>query len=1076
MQWHFSRRVSLLFAFLALASHGLLAQGVSADIRGTITDPSGATVKDAVVTITDVTKGWSRKMVTGANGDYQFVQLTPADTFALAVEAAGFRKEVRSGIVFETGQQSRVDLQLLVGSVTDSVMVEGAASLVDTENASVGAVVDERKVEELPLNGRQFWQLSQLVPNVLPPTQNSSIGFRGGFNVSGHQEVENNYILDGVDNADQATMQPTNRPSVDGIQEFKVLTGVYNAEYGRYSGGQILITTKSGSNDFHGTAFEFLRNSDLDARNFFGPHVVPAFRRNQFGGSNGGRIRKDRTFYFVTYEGLRLTNQVTGLATVPTAAMIGGNLAGLGTIKDPTTGKAFPNNLIPSSELNPISQAFAKYFASPTSGALTSNYNYSLLGNEQDNQFSGRIDQVISAKNNLFVSYQFAQRQTLYQANTVCGSRVLPGFGCTEPERDQGLSISETHIFAPTVVNDLRLGYNRIRTNRFNQDASFGDVDQTLGIPQPGPNGQGIVGNLGLPQISVTGYATIGDPTNLPQGRRNNTYNVIDGLSWIKGAHTLKFGGDYKYFIYNYAYLALADARGSFSFNGQYSGNALVDFLLGDPRSTSVSPGDPTVRSYDTSAALYAQDEWKVTQKLTLSLGLRWELTLPQKERLDKWATFDPSTGLDITGTGQLLNVSSTGQLVQVGTSSLSAPWNTRWDNLAPRFGLAYRPFNDTRTVVRAGAGKFYNAEYGGTDAGVSSLFRGIPFRASQTFTNSASSVLATWTNPYPSTTTSIGGYTPYGLAYTIKTPNVEQWTFGVERELAKDLILETTYLGSKGTDLSVSLPFNQPAPAAGAIQARRPYPQWGPISFVEAAGNSTYHSLAVRLERRFAKGLSLLTAYTYGHSIDDVPGSGDGETGILDPHDLAGSKGNSTFDVKHRLATSFVYQLPFGEGGIGAHAVRPVRAVISGWETTGILTLQTGSPFSVVTSKDISNTGAANRPFVVASPALADPTATEWFNTAAFSLVEPAGTYAYGNAGRNILRGDGLKNLDFGLFRHFPISERVGLQFRAETFNIANHTNFGLPVNDASSSSFGQVTLTSTSSRDVQFGLKLLF
>jgi hypothetical protein len=1070
-----SRPFMICFLAGIAAGCGAWAQGVTSTIRGTITDSSGAVVTGAVVTVTNVTKGWNRATVSGANGDYELPQLPPADTFSIAAELPGFKKEVRSGIVLQTGQQTRVDLALSAGQTSESVTVEAAASLVQSEDASVGTVVDERKIKELPLNGRQFWQLAQLVPNVFPPTQNSSLGFRGGFNVSGHREVENNYVLDGVDNSDQATMQPTSRPSVDGIQEFKVLTGVYNAEYGRYSGGQILVTTKSGSNDFHGTAYEFLRNSTMDARNFFAPQDVPAFRRNQFGASNGGRIVKNRTFYFATYEGLRLTNQVSGLASVPSSAVASGNFAGQAAIKDPATGAAFPNNVIPPSRINPISQALLKYFPAPTGPGLSNNYNFSLMGDAQEDQFSVRIDQLVTAKNNLFVSYQFGQRNTLYQANNVCGSRLTPGFGCTEPERTQGLAINDVHMFSPGLVNELRLGYNRIRTNRFNEDANFGNVGLELGIPQPGPDAPG---NLGLPQVSITGFATIGAPSNLPQGRRNNTYNIIDGLSWIRGSHTFKFGGDYKHFIYNYSDSALATARGSFSFNGLYTGNAFADFLLGALRSTSVNPGDPTVRTYATSSGFYAQDEWKIGRRLTLSYGVRYELSFPQKERLNKIATFDPATGFVPVGTGELLNVDSAGRLVNVGTSTIdAAAWKTKYSNFAPRFGFAFRPFSDDKTVVRGGFGIFYNALFG-TDAGVSSLFRGIPFRANQTFTNTATQTTATWTNPYPTGVgVAVGGYTPYGVAYDIATPYVQQWTFGLQREIARDLVLETTYLGSKGTHLPLSRNINQPTPGAGPIQSRRPYPQWGSISWMDSVGDSNYNSLSVRLERRYSQGISLLLAYTYSHSIDNGGGSGDGEGGIQDPRIIAANRGTSEFDITHRLVTSVVYNLPFGHGrAFGSTLPFLLRAPISGWEATGIATFQSGPPFTIFTSNDISNTGGANRPFSVGDPHLDNPTPTRWFNTAAYSIALPAGTFSYGNVGRNTLRADGTQNLDVGLFRNFALTERLGLQFRAEAFNVLNHANFGLPGGNISSSNFGQVSQTSTSSRQIQLGLKVIF
>jgi hypothetical protein len=802
---------------------------------------------------------------------------------------------------------------------------------------------------------------------------------------------------------------------------------------------------------------------------------VPAFRRNQFGASNGGRIVRNRTFYFATYEGLRLSSQTTGLGSVPTPALASGDLNGLpGVIKDPTTNAPFPGNIIPADRISPVSRGLLKYFPAPTGPGLTNNYNFSELGTEQDNQFSGRIDQIISAKDNLFVSYQFAQRTTFYPSNTACALRFTPDFGCTEPERDQGLSLNHVHIFGPSLVNELRVGFNRIRTNRNIEDAKFGNVDQALGIPQ---NGTGVEGNLGLPQVSITGFSTIGGSNGLPNGRRDNPYNLVENLSWIKGAHTFKFGADYKQFIYNYMMSSWASSRGAFTFNGLYSGNAFADFLLGAIRSTSQNPGDPSVRSYTPSAGFYAQDEWKVARNITLSYGIRYELFFPERERLNKIASFDPATGFVPVSTGDLYNADPTGKLVRVGASNIgSTAWKLQTNNFAPRVGIAWRPFSGDHTVIRSGYGIFYNLLPDGN--GISQLFRGIPFRANQTFTNTATQQLATWTNPYPTNSgVAVGGYTPSGVAYDLKTPYVQQWSAGIEHQVSHDLVIEATYLGSKGTHLLLSRNLNQPVPGPGAIQARRPYPQWGSISWVDAIGTSTYHSLALRVERRYSNGLSLLAAYTYSHSLDQGGGSGDGEAAIQDPLNIAANKGSSDFDIRHRLVTSVVYQLPFGRGkGLGASLPAFVRVPISGWETTAIATFQSGPPFSVTTSTDISNTGAANRPFVVGDPNLGDPSPARWFNTAAFSIALPPGIYSYGNTGRNTIRADGTQNVDLGLFRNFTVRERLGLQFRSEVFNVLNHPNFGLPGRDASSATFGQVSQTSTSSRQIQFGLKLLF
>ena len=1088
-------RILRIAVFAGALSSMLLAQGVTATILGTVTDASGASVSGAAITVQNVSKGNSRSATSGGSGEFEFTQLTPADTYTVTAQLQGFKQAARSGIVLQTGQALRIDLSLSPGEVTETITVAAEAAQLQTEEASTGGVVGEKQVAELPLNGRQFWQLSQLVPNVFPPTQNSGLGFRGGFNVSGHDEVTNNYILDGVDNEDGTTMQPTIRPSVDGIQEFRVLTGIYNAEYGRYAGGQILITTKSGNNQYHGTAFEFLRNSALDARNFFGPTKVPPFRRNQFGASGGGRIVANKTFFFGTYEGLRASSQSAGLTTVPTAAQARGDVTGLSGI---TAAARIAygigtDNIIPASRLDKTSLALLKYFPAPTNSLLSSNYNYSLVGSENTNQFSGRIDHVLGARDNIFGSYQYSKRTTNWQNNSLCGTNVLPTFGCTEPEKAQGLAVNYVHTFSPTLINELRGGFNKLSTSRIQEDAFLGNVGAQLGIPQQGVPDPKLIGVLGVPRVTITGYGALGGPNNTPQGRRTPTYNFVDSLAYIHGTHTIKAGGDFKFFVFNYSDPSYYQARGAFGFNGQYTGNALVDYLVGGIRTTNGLGGAPLHNTRTPSTAFFVQDDWKATNRLTINLGLRYELFFPSYEVNNKITSFDPKTGLMPVADGRLLDVNrATGALITVpGISPIgNHAWSLAKKNFAPRIGFAYRPFGDNKTVVRGGIGIFNNQIVDGN--GVSGIYRGIPFRLSQAFTNPTpppgttipnASQVAFWLNPYP-TGTSVGGFTGTGSVFDLKTAYVAQWSAGLQRQLLPSLVLDVTYLGSKGTHLPLTYNINQPAaPGIASLQTRRPYTQWGAITWVDSIGNSTYHSLATRLEKRYSKGLSSLVSYTWSHSIDggaNPAGSGDGEAGIMDISNLRGNTGTSSFDVRQRLVTSLVYELPFGKGkSFAANANPVVNAIISGWQTNGIFTFQSGSPFTVITGSDLSNTGGNNRPFVIGDPHINNPTVDKWFNTAAYrNSVPVAGVPAFGNAPRNDLTGPSLKNVDFGVSRNISATERLKVQFRGELFNIFNHANFGLPLHDASTNAatFGHITQTANESRKIQFGLKLVF
>ncbi len=1081
---HYRMVLVLILASLT-AANALHGQGVLAEIRGIVTDSSGQAIPKAVVTVLDVTKGWTRQLSTNEQGEYEIPELE-ADKFTLTAEAPGFQKSVRQGVILQTGQQAQINFTLNPGAVTETITVNANSPIAVTNSAALGTVVDEKKVEELPLNGRQFWQLAQLVPNAYPPIPNSSLSFRGGFNIAGQPEVNNNYILDGIDDSDEATMQPTVSPSVDGIQEFKVLTGVYEAEYGRFSGGQILITTKSGSNHFHGTAYEFFRNSALDAKNYFAPSgPIAALHRNDYGGSLGGPIKKNHTFFFATYEGVRLSQQTNLLTTVPTLQERSGNLSDLKNSHgqpvvpiDPSTGQPFPSDTVP---INSISAQLLQYYPLPNRPANIANgnnYLFSETGTNKQDQFSARVDQNISQNNTVFVSYQYQNSNAFLPNNTLCGSSTLPGFGCTTPELDQAISVHDAEVFSPSVINEFRAGYNRIRTNRFLQDAADGDVLAQLGIPTSGSNGVGAQAypNLGVPSIGVSGYATLGGATNLPQGRRDNSYNIVDSLSWIKGPHALKFGVDFKRFIYNLQYWQ--DGRGVFSFNGEYTGSALADFLLGDLRSTARDPGNPQVNSFTASTDFFAEDEWQVTHTLTFTYGLRYELDFPEGERQDRISTFDPVTGLVPVANGELLNIDpTTGQLVNVGTSPLIGEvWHLQTHNFAPRLGLAWQPFGDQKTVIRAGYGIFYDQVVAGN--GISQMWRGIPFRIRQSFTNTPSNTVATWTNPYPSGVSNAGGFTPNGINPNYKTASVDEWSASVDRELQSDLSLELSYLGSHGNHLQESYNLNQPVPGPGLIQSRVPYSQWGAITWVDSNGESSYNSGSVRVERRYSQGLTLLASYTYSHSYDDAPYSGSIQ--FANPLSLMSEWAPSDFDIHNRFVTSFTYELPFGAGKpFGSDSGKLTRAFISGWQVNGILVLQSGLPFSVTTSKDISNTGLSSQfanllPGI--DPNVSNPTPAHWFNTSAFSDAEPAGTYAFGDAPRNLLRSGGIDNLDFGLYRHLRVTEGSQVEFRAELFNIFNHPDFAAPTANVESPSFGTVGGTTEASREIQLALKYIF
>ena len=1068
---------TILGAVLTTASWTPLA-AQNATLRGTVTDPSGAVLPGAKITIKNTDKGWTRTTTSNDAGDYVMPQLPP-DPYAITVEHAGFKTEETKGIVLQVNQEARVNVALEIGSTQERVVVVSDSPLVQSENSSSGAVVDNQKIVDLPLNGREFWQLARIAPLVMDPPQNSALGFRGGFNVAGNSEVTNAFTMDGIDNNDETTGQPTHRPSVDGIREFKVLTGIYPAEYGRQSGGQIIITTMSGSNEFHGTAFYFHRNDNMDARNFFLVGPKPELKRHQYGFSNGGRIFRDKTFYFATYEALTLGESVARLQTVPTLRMKTGDLAELNrAIRDPLTSQPFANARIPDSRIHRVSRGLLEYWPTPNLAGLVRNYSFNGVRTQDQDQFSVRVDHRFSEKDSLYFSYQFSQRENNEPSNTLCGDRGLPLFSCTEPERTQIGALVWTHIFSPGLLNDARVGFNRIRTNRFQDDMALGNIVQKLALPQGGA--LGLAGpdffNTGVPEVQVTGWATIGGPTNLPQGRRVTNWHLVDGATWIRGPHTFKGGIDIKRYLFNSFFTSFG--RGGFTFNGQFTGDGWGDFMLGGLRQATRQPGEPFNNIYTTTSNFYFQDDWTVTRNLTLNLGLRYELSTPVRERVDKNASWDVATGHIITSDGRAINVDAGGNLITVGRSPLGRDlWRMDKNNIAPRIGFAWRAFGDTKTVFRGGYGINYNHIVSAN--GLSTMYRGLPFRRSEAFINTATNVVSTWDVPFPSGVSG-GGLAPQGMNATFPDAYIQQWSFGIQRELRRAMVLDTTYLGSKGTRLPLNFNINQPTPGAGTIQARRPFQPWGNINYRDPVGLSSFNALSVRLEQRFSSGLSLLSTWTYSKSIDlgnQPASSGDGEAAIQDQRNLRAERGLSEFDTRHRFVNSVVYELPFGKGKPVLSDARGVlNQVIGGWQATGIMVFQSGRPYTIITSRDMSNTAAAHRPNLVGDPKVSTPTPARWFNPDAFSDVLPAGVLAYGNLGANTMISDGVINLDLALFKNFQVRERVKLQFRSEFFNSTNHANFAIPNRQKQSGAFGTVGSTTTLNRQIQFGMKVLF
>jgi len=1082
---HSLKRIIATFILLTALVLPVSAQNVRATVTGRITDASNAAVPAASITITSLDTNQKRTVSSTQSGDFSIPQLAPG-TYTLSAEREGFRREVIRKIVLETGQDFRADISLKVGALSETIEVEASAPLINTDNASVGGVVEQRKISQLPLNGRNYLQLAALQPNVLPPVQGSSNATRGGLNIAGASEVSNLYIKDGIDN-NTASDGSNHTPILDTIREFKVLTGTYSAEYGRASGAQVMVTTKSGGNDLHGSLWEFHRNAVLDARNFFSPSKPP-FRRNQFGAVTGGRIKRDKTFFLLGYEGQIRGQQDASRLSLPSAAFHLGDFSSVTTaVKDPRNGNTpFPGNKIPQSVWSPQGAGLLALYPLPNT-AGNPNYNTSGTTNNSSQQFMTRGDHRFSEKDSLFLVYEWQDSG----GHTPLAGVGIPGFGTIGSSGTQHAVASWTHIFSPNWIAEARAGFSRAKVLNLQEDYLV-DVVNKLGIQGLTDVGKTPFNN-GAPKVAITGFGGIGGSTSQPQGRGENTYHYVGTMTYIKGTHTFKLGGDYFKFLYNS--FNTSTGRGSFSFDGRYTGNSVSDLLLGVPYQASRALGEPFMNSVLTSTGSYFQDDWRVNARLTLNLGVRYDLTPALIEKVNKIASFDPTTNTLIVAGGQEAYLAPNGAVLLRPRPSVGQHvFETDYNNFSPRLGMAYRPAHLGNTVIRAGAGIFYNIQMVGN--GITPLSRSTPFREAQTAGPFSLPVVTNLQSMF-----SLTSSTPVvpGIQHNIRTAYMEQFSFGIQHELQRNLVLDVSYAGSAGHKLPVGWNINQALPGAGTVAARRPYPGWGSISggFVSSIGNSNFNSMTVRLERRFDSGLSFLASYAFSKSIDMTSGvatTDDASPGAAqNARNLSADRAVSDFNTPQRFVFSTVYSLPFAKV---AGNNRIAKAALSGWQATGIFTMQSGRPFTITSGRDESNTdGNADRPNAIGDWHVANPSTDRWFNPCTLLAngtkrncatgdtpawqINAAGTF--GNVGRNTMRGPRSVNMDFGIYRQIKIVERLSVQFRAEAFNLANHATFQLPIGNAAGNTFGQITGAVSSGdfgtqRQLQLALKVVF
>ena len=1087
-----TRTIALAFLTVSLG----FSQGTTATLDGIIRDRSGAVIPGAMITVTNTRTGVSSKATTNLEGDFVAPFLLPGE-YRAVVEKQGFKKVDRTGITLSVGDTIRIEFTLEVGAMTESTTVTAEAPLVKADTSELGQVVQQKAIEELPLNsgtGRNFTALMTLIPGAIrtnpvgtfdAPQGNSS------FAVNGQRDSENNYQVDGADNNEVLEGIVTILPPPEALSEFKIQTDNFSAEFGRAGGAVINVETRSGTNQIHGSAFEFVRNSYFSGRGPFDPAVLPPLRQNEWGATLGGPIVKNRFFIFGDYEGFRQASGTTYIASVPTASQRSGVFLaseGAGTIYDPSSGTPFPNNAIPAARINPVGQALLNLFPLPnlagvvsTSGTgVANNYTGPVVQTQHVTRADTRVDAVISSKDTMFGRYSifnaFTALPPLFGPIATGNVPGAPGQG---PSRDQSVVVGDVHIFTPNLINEARFSYSRISDTYYGYDYGQNTATQ-IGIPNI--NVFGPI-STGLPIISISGLSGLGTEAPIPALRYENMFEWIDNVTWIHGKHHIKFGADIHRIRSDFYQISLASPRGQFNFDQNYTSNAgasktglgIASALIGFPATESrgVIYDFPSNRTSE--PFFFVEDDIKVTQKLTLNLGLRYELYFPTTDAFNNQSNFDLNTA----------------QMLLAGRGGNSrALVNLDTNNFAPRFGFAYAW--KSSTVFRGGYGiSYFPDKFGATGGTLNDNYPFISFQQVTPPSIYAPSAQYSISNGIPSpvppnlnqaSVPLVGSATYFDPNY--KMGYVQFWNLTIQHQLTRDTVLEVSYVGNKGTHLFGNNHFNLnlPLPGPGAVVPRQPFYALDPlatsINLRDSSEWSKYEALQAKFQKRLNHGFWLLASYAYAKSIDDAATS-------YNPLDWDGiTRGPSGNDFTHNITISSVYELPIGRGRALFTNMNPILdAIIGGWQTNGIYTFRTGLPSSASLSSGLAsqevNTGGSDRPNQIASAELpaSQRSLKEYFNTAAFVAL-PAASYQFGNAGRDTIRGPSFSNLDCSLFKNFQFKERFRLQVRGEFFNVANHPNYGQPGASFGSATFGTITSLSSNAnmRQIQLGAKLLF
>lgn len=1079
------------FAFLCYlaAFNSVLFAASTSTILGTVRDASGAVVANATIMVTNESTNFFRETTTNEEGDYVATNLEPG-MYSVNAQAPGFKRYARTGLELRVDQRLRADVSLVVGEVTELIKVVGQTPLVEAETSSIGQVIDRDKVNRLPLNGRFFLQLALLSPGANlggVSTRQSANQEGNSLSVNGMRSYSNTYLIDGVDNNATLNGYYIVSPSVDSIQEFKVQMNAYSAEFGRSAGAQINVVTRSGTNQVHGTLFEYLRNNVLDANPWFSNAAgitskVP-FRRNQFGGSFGGPVYvpkvyngKDKTFFFFNYEGTRIRQAVNRVSTVPTAAMKAGDFAGTQTIYDALNvvngqRQPFPNNRIPENRISSASKFLQAFVPLPNGPGLAGNFTRNAAYKDDTNQYGIRADQKVGSKGQLFARAFYYPREVVNPSNFGTPAIGAGGFGSGVVETDGRhlYALGYTHVIRPNLINDFRAGYNRFVWLYYHDNVGR-DIAREAGI-------LGLPGDrdlVGFPIIGITGFTGWGDASFVPNiTRPQATIHATDSATWIKGSHTFKGGIDFRFT--DQFFLTGGAFRGNFGFNGRYSaaqplgvGMPYADFLLGYTSGASRTIGTDPAYTQSRFYHFYFQDDWKVSRRLTLYLGLRYEWDPPYFAKDNHIANFDLNTGRMVYADLRFLPPGlpfPTGQAI-----SRSTIYSDK-NGWGPRFGLAYRLTEDGKTALRAGYGIYINQETGNPQGNLS--LTNPPFQFNSNVTPDPVTPDVRYETAFASTARFGGTPGVTMFEWNFKNAYIQHWNLSLQRELA-GILFEADYAGSKGTRIIGVNNVNQPlTPGPGGVQGRRPFPLFSGIGYYGPISSSIYHSFQFKSERRLSKGVTYLASYAWSRSIDNAS---EVFSSSPNPQNYGSyMRGASNYDQTHRFTLSGLWELPFGKGRPFMSHVHPVtNGIFGGWNLGGILTLATGFPFTVTIPVDRANIGTGGqRPDVIGDWRVSNPTIQQWFNPAAFAL--PA-EFTFGNAGRNILRGPNFKNLDFSIAKRFATLEQQFLEFRCELFNATNTPNFGLPSATINTPTAGRIFGVANPARQIQFALRYEF